>query len=80
MGSTSPDLANSKGKRRRGRKSDTDPKADKRVADAWGTRQYPTYEDCGRELGMTAKEVKAAIDRHRRRSAGKRRRRTQAPE
>jgi hypothetical protein len=62
-----------KGKRRRGRKPDTDPTADKRVADAWQTRQYRNYEECGQALRMTKKQVKAALDRHRKRPAGKRR-------
>jgi len=50
-----------------GRPPDTDPKADKRVAEAWATRQYKTYADLGRENGMTGNEVRAAIDRHRKR-------------
>jgi hypothetical protein len=67
-------------KRARGRKPDTDPKADKRVADAWATGEHKTYEDCGRALKMTRKQVKDAIDRHRHRTRGKRRRRAPAPE
>lgn len=59
---------------KRGRPSDTDPKADKRVADAWGTGCYRTYEACGQALGMTRRQVKLAIDRHRK--TGKRSRRT----
>jgi hypothetical protein len=69
-----------KPKGKRGRKSDTDPKADQRVADAWRTRQYRTYSECGRALGITCKQVKEAIDRCRHRAPGKRHRRTPAPE
>jgi hypothetical protein len=69
-----------KRKGKRGRQPDTDPKADQRVADAWGTGRYRTYEDCARALGVSKKQVKDAIDRHRHRSPGKRRRRTEAPE
>jgi hypothetical protein len=65
---------------KRGRKPDTDPEADERVADAMATRHHRTYEDCGIALGMTKKEVKEAIDRHRHRAKGKRRRPSQAPE
>jgi hypothetical protein len=61
-----------KPKGRRGRKPDTDPKADKRVADAWRSGQYPTYADCGKALGKSAKEIKKALDRERHREGGKR--------
>jgi hypothetical protein len=69
-----------KSRGRRGRKPDTDPKDDKRVADAWSTGEYRTYEQCGSALGRTKKQVKDAIDRHRHRKTGKNRRRPQAPE
>jgi hypothetical protein len=69
-----------KGKRGRGRKPDTNPTADKRVADAWATGQYKTYERCGIALGMTKKQVKDALDRHRKRQPAKRRKQSQAPE
>jgi hypothetical protein len=54
-------------KHRRGRKVDTDAKADKRIADAWETRSYKTYEECGTALGKPTKQVKDAIDRNRKR-------------
>jgi len=58
-------------KKRRGRTPDTDPKEDKRIADAWKTGRYRTYEACGREFGMTGenigRRVKLAVDRHRKR-------------
>jgi hypothetical protein len=66
-----------KTKRRRGRKPDTDPKADKRVADAWGTGNFKTHEECGRALELTKKQVKDALDRHRKRPGN---RRGRAPE
>ncbi len=51
----------------RGRIPDTDKKEDQRIVDAWGTRQYRTYEELGREIGKTKSEVGRAIDRHRKR-------------
>jgi hypothetical protein len=65
---------------KRGRKPDTDPMVDKRVADAWGTGRYKTYEECGNALGMTKKDVKRAIDRDRHRPSGKHRRRAERME
>jgi hypothetical protein len=40
-------------RRKPGRPRDTDPRADKRVFEAWSTRQHKTYEDLARELGIT---------------------------
>jgi hypothetical protein len=55
--------------KRRGRKPGTDPKADRRIADAWRTGSYKEYKDLAREVGMSEREVGLAIDRdrHRRR-------------
>jgi hypothetical protein len=53
--------------KRGGRASDTDRKADNRIADAWKTGQYKTYAECGQALGMTRRQVKTAVDRHRKR-------------
>ena len=53
--------------KRRGRKPDTDPKADKRIADAWGTGRHKTYADLAHELGRPLLDVRRAIDRHRKR-------------
>ena len=39
-------------KPKRGRRADTDPEADRNVADAWGTHHYRTYADLERELNM----------------------------
>ena len=47
-------------KPKRGRRVDTDIDADKRVADAWQTGRYKTYEDLGRKLKMTKHQVKSA--------------------
>jgi len=54
-----------------GRRSDTDPKADQRVSEAWSTGQYKTYADLGAALGQSGHDVKKAIDRHRKRKAAK---------
>ncbi len=56
-----------KRRRKRGRPRDTDPKADKRIADAWQSGQHKTYADLARELKKSEREVRAAIDRHRQR-------------
>jgi hypothetical protein len=52
---------------KRGRKQDTDPKADERVWDAWKSGEHKDYEALGRELDMSKHEVQCAIDRHRHR-------------
>jgi hypothetical protein len=51
----------------RGRPFDTDRKQDKRIWDAWQTRQYAKYADLARNLGMPEREVEKAIDRERKR-------------
>lgn len=53
--------------RRRGRPSDTDPKNDMRIADAWHTGHHKTYADLERDLGLQPGDVKRAVDRHRHR-------------
>jgi hypothetical protein len=53
---------------RGGRPPDADPRADQRVSDAWRTGQYETHEQLGRELGLSGREVKLALDRHRKRA------------
>jgi len=52
-------------KQKRGRKIETDPKADKRIADAWATRRYKTYAELGQELKIAEREVYLALERHR---------------
>jgi hypothetical protein len=53
--------------KRRGRKKVYDPKADRRLADAWATGQYKRYADLAAEKGMSAKAVELALGRHRKR-------------
>jgi len=52
----------------RGRKQDTDPKQDKRIWDAWHSRGHESLEALGNAIGMTKREVRQALDRHRKRS------------
>lgn len=54
-------------KHRVGRPADTDPKADQRVYNAWQTGTYIAYSALARELDMSPRAVKLAIDRHRKR-------------
>jgi len=54
-------------KRKRGRPSDTDAKADKRIADAWKTRHYRTTAELAKALGLTENQAYRALDRHRKR-------------
>jgi hypothetical protein len=68
--------AAAKPQRKRGRKPDTDPIGDKRVWDAWQTRQHKSYAELANALGKTKREVMQAIDRHRQRM----KRRKPAPE
>lgn len=51
-----------------GRKQDTDPEDDAKVAAAWNTGRYQKYEELGAELGRSARAVRLAVDRHRQRS------------
>ena len=52
-----------------GRPAKSDPKADKRIWDAWKTRAYNNYRELANELGREVKEVGLAIDRQRKREA-----------
>jgi hypothetical protein len=52
---------------RRGRPADTNQKEDRRVADAWRSGAYATYEDLARALNKTKREVELALDRDRKR-------------
>jgi hypothetical protein len=60
-------VGSNQSRRKRGRPRDTNLKEDKRVFDAWQTRQHMTYADLARALGKGEREVKAAIDRERKR-------------
>jgi|GEM_PF-3806677 len=53
--------------KRRGRKPDTDPKADQRIWEAYEGGGCKTNAECARNLNMTEREVKLARDRHRQR-------------
>lgn len=55
-------------KKMRGAPQRYDPREDKKVFDAWKSRAYRTYAQCGRELGLTRKQVATAIDRHKQRA------------
>jgi hypothetical protein len=54
-------------KSKRGRKADTDSKADQRIAEAWGTKSYRSYAELANEFGISERDVEKAIDRHRHR-------------
>jgi hypothetical protein len=53
------------------RRKRSDPKEDKLFAEAWATGQYRTYKALAKEKNTTTREVKLAIDRHRKRQAAK---------
>ncbi|MBN1489760.1 MAG: hypothetical protein JXA69_07570 [Phycisphaerae bacterium] len=55
------------GPKRRGRKPRTNPEADRRIAEAWGTGEYHKHEDLAQTLIMGVNDVKKALDRHRKR-------------
>lgn len=57
--------------KRRGRPKDTDPKADKRIWDAWHTGSYRKHEDLAKSLSTTARHAKAALDRQRKRESAR---------
>ncbi len=59
-------------KKKRGRRVDTDPAADKRVYDAWKSGSHRTYADLANTLKKTEREVGLAIDRHEKRLTKKR--------
>jgi hypothetical protein len=54
-------------RKRRGRPQDTDPKADKRIFEAWHSGHYTTYDELACELHKTKREVQLAVERHRKR-------------
>jgi hypothetical protein len=66
LNTTRSEPASSRGKRA-GRPTDTDVKEDRRIATAWKTRQYESYEELAAALGKSKSEVKRALDRHRHR-------------
>ena len=69
-----PDEDEGKGgapKTRKTRKKRSDPKADKIIAEAWGTGQYQTEAALAAELKTTERDVHLARDRHRKREDAK---------
>ncbi len=60
-----------KGKKPKTRKKRSEPKADKSMFDAWGTGQYQTFAALAQNKGVSKREAKLAIDRHRKRQAAK---------
>lgn len=66
---TSPVTTQKRG--RGGRKPHSDGEADRRIAEAWASRQYQTYAELDRELGLTKGATKRALDRDRHRTAKK---------
>ena len=62
-----------KGKKPKNRKKQSDPKEDKRVADAYVAGGYRTEAACATALGVAVNEVHKSRDRHRKRQAAKER-------
>ena len=60
-----------KPKKRKTRKKRSDPKADKKIAEAWDTGQYRTEAALAAELNKTEREVHLAKERHRKREDAK---------
>ncbi len=67
-------LARPKTKKRAGRPPDTDPKRDKQISEAWNAGQYRSFDefagtDAGRRFNLTARDLRNAHDRHRKRQS-----------
>jgi hypothetical protein len=56
------------GKERRGKKHDTDEKADRRIFEAWDSGRYKEHKDLDKELRKKEGTTSLALDRHRKRS------------
>jgi hypothetical protein len=56
-----------RGRKRRGRPSGTDRQKDQSVRDAWQTGRYKKHAELARELRMSEREVRLALDRVRKR-------------
>jgi hypothetical protein len=67
-GAPGQEAATTPKRKRRGRKPNTDPKADKQVADAWNSGGYADYAHLGRDIGMSKDDVRRALDRDRHRN------------
>lgn len=57
----------SRQEKRRGRKPDTDPKEDKRLATTWESGRYRTYAELDNEMNLPKGTSRRAVDRHRHR-------------
>jgi len=57
---------------KRGRTPDTDPKDDQRIYERWKKSGYFRHEDFARKENLPLRKVKNAIERHRKRVAGQR--------
>ena len=69
-------LEGQKSRKRPGRPRDTDPERDKQVSEAWlasGCRSFAEFArgDVGRDFDLTAKQLQAAHERHRKRQSRK---------
>lgn len=58
-------------RKRTGRPPDTDAKRDRRIADAWRTKEYENLDDLARAFGTSKPDVKRALDRDRKRRGKK---------
>jgi hypothetical protein len=67
QGGTGQEAGSHKKHRKRGRPTDTDPKADEKIWDAWRTGEYKTYEGLARAFTKPMRDVRAALERHRKR-------------
>ena len=68
-----PRKGDRKPRKPRTRKKRSDPKSDKRIAEAYRTGRHRTEAQCAKVLGITEMEVHQARDRHRKRETAKKR-------
>jgi tetratricopeptide (TPR) repeat protein len=54
-------------RRKRGRPRDTDEDEDRRISEAWETGSYRTYDELAQAKKIPEREVRRALDRHRKR-------------
>lgn len=57
-------------RRKLGRPFSSSPEKDKRIADAWNSGNWRLHAELGKEFQLSSKEIKAALDRHRKRTRG----------
>ena len=58
--------------KKRGRPTDTDPKEDERISEKWRRSGCSKYEEFARKENYPLRNVKNAVDRHRKREASRR--------